>query len=466
VRFGLRERYVGVLALVSAVTLAVAAVGLLSPLDRLLRNDARQALVRSVHNELPDFTRLDASSVRAHSRRLHDAMRPLRRTGAEVGVLDARGHVLATTDPDAPEVFAAGQDAVRTGLEVSRITGTGSEAEAQVGVPIHIDGVPVVIAARRSVDNVVAATNVVRRAFIVAAIAGLIAAVLVGVLIGRRTAGRIRRLRDTAEAVATIGPGAEFEPEGGRDEIGQLSRTFAVMQERLREQEQARRSFVSTASHELRTPVASLQVQLDLLMADLEAEPVALDDALDQARRADGQARRLSQLAAELLDLSRLDAGLAPRQEPVDLGEILRSVVAELEVRLHEEGRAVEVTGDNGCWAIGDPGGVARIVRILLDNALRHTPAPGGVRAEVTGNGDRTGIAVQDEGHGVAEADRERIFERFARGAEAESGGFGLGLAIGRELARRMDGDLVLDDPGRARSGARFVLWLPRAEAP
>jgi signal transduction histidine kinase len=235
------------------------------------------------------------------------------------------------------------------------------------------------------------------------------------------------------------------------------------MQSRLREQEQARRSFVSTASHELRTPVASLQVMLDLLISDLEAEPVAVDDARQQARKADEQAARLSQLAGELLDLSRIDAGLPLRSEAVELGEVLRSVMAEMEARLADEGRSVAVADGKDGWALGDPGNVARILRILLDNALRHTPARGGVRVEFVNAGDRAGVAVEDDGPGVATEDSERIFERFTRGARAEAGGFGLGLAIGRELARHMGGDLVLEETA---AGARFVLSLPRATPP
>jgi signal transduction histidine kinase len=235
------------------------------------------------------------------------------------------------------------------------------------------------------------------------------------------------------------------------------------MQGRLREQEQARRAFVSTASHELRTPVASLQVMLDLLISDLDAEPAAVDDARQQARKADEQAARLSQLAGELLDLSRIDAGLALRAEPVELAEVLRSVVAEMDARVAGQGRSVAVADGGDGWALGDPGNVARIVRILLDNALRHTPAPGALSVDFVASGDRVGIAVQDEGPGVADEDRERIFARFTRGARAAPGGFGLGLAIGRELARRMGGDLVLEETG---AGARFVLSLPRATAP
>jgi signal transduction histidine kinase len=459
VRFGLRGRFVAVLAGLCALTLAVAAVGLFSPLDRLLRDAARESLAQTVHSELGDFTSLDAAAVRPNSRLLLAATRPLRRTGAEVAVFDTSGRTLVSTDPDPAEPFVAARDAVGTGKERRVVIG-GSRPEAEIAVPVAIDGVPVVIAARRRIDDIEAVTRVVRRAFAFAAAAGLLGALLLGVLIAGRAARRIRRLRDTAERVAQVGPVAEFKPEGGRDEIGDLSRTFAFMQTRLREQEQARRAFVATASHELRTPVASLQVMLDLLISDLEADPVAVADARQQARNADAQAARLSQLAGELLDLSRIDAGLAPRREPVDLGEVLRSIIAELEVRLAREGRTIALAVDGWNEALGDPGDVARILRILLDNALRHTPAPGGVRAAVTADGGRVGILVEDEGPGIAADDRDRIFERFARGVDAVPGGFGLGLAIGRELARRMGGDLVLDD---LESGARFVLWLPVA---
>jgi signal transduction histidine kinase len=154
---------------------------------------------------------------------------------------------------------------------------------------------------------------------------------------------------------------------------------------------------------------------------------------------------------------------VALRREPVELGEVLRSVVAELDVRLAEQRRTVTIAGRRDDWACGDPGNVARILRILLDNALRHAPPPGGVRAELTQVDGRAGVAIADDGPGVPAEDRERIFERFARGRDAEGGGFGLGLAIGRELARRMGGDLALED---SAGGARFVLWLPRSPAP
>jgi signal transduction histidine kinase len=454
---------VAVLAMVSALTLAVAAIALFSPLDHLLRTGARDRLAQAVQSEVGDFTRLPAEDVRAGSPRLLAATRPLRRTGADVTVLDGSGRVLVSTEPVTPASLTAAREALRSGHERRIVAGSDAQPEVQVAVPVRIDGVRAVIAARRSLADVDDVIDVVRRAFLVAAAAGLVGAVLVGLLIAGRMARRLRRLRDTAERVAQVGPVAEFRPEQGRDEIGDLSRTFATMQTRLREQEQARRAFVATASHELRTPVASLQVMLDLLLADLDADPVAIDDAREQARKADDQAARLSQLAGELLDLSRLDAGLSLRSEPVELSEVLRSVVAEMDARIEGEGRSLVVADGGDGLALGDPGNVARIVRILLDNALRHTPPPGDVRVEYVAPGDLVGIAVEDDGPGVAAEDRERIFARFTRGARAAPGGFGLGLAIGREMARRMGGDLALDD---TVAGGRFVLTLPRAAPP
>jgi signal transduction histidine kinase len=449
-----------VLAVVSVVTLAIAAVALLSPLDRLLRTNAEQQLAQSLQSELGDFTGLPATAVALDDPRLLAATRALRRSGAEVAVLDSSGAVLVATDSDPAERYTVARQALRSGRAEKGVLGEGAASEAEAAMPVTIDGVHAVVTVRRPLDDVSEATRVVRRAFLVAAGFGLVGAVLVGFMLAGRTSGRIRRLRDTAELVAHVGPDAEFQPEARHDEIGDLSRTFAYMQSRLREQEHARRAFVATASHEMRTPVASLQVLLDLLIADLEADPAAVADALEQARKADAQAVRLSQLAAELLDLSRLDAGLKLRREAVELDEVLRSVVAELDGRLVAEGRSVDVGAAGGHAALADPGSVARILRILLDNALSYTPAPGAVRASITARGGQIGLAVQDEGPGVPAAESERIFERFVRGAQAPAGGFGLGLAIARELARGMGGDLVLED---SAAGARFVLWLPRA---
>jgi signal transduction histidine kinase len=459
VHLGLRARIVVVMAIISALTLAVAAVTLLSPLDRHLQTNALDNFAVSLRNERGAVRALDEDALRAGDQRLARVARLLaRNNSAEVTILGPRGTVLASSDPDDRGAFAGVAAAARTGHSQRALTGTDNDKQAEVALPVRTGGHLVIVAARKTLSDSRAATAVVRRAFTVAAAAGLAGALLVGLLLASRLAGRILHLRDTALRVAEIGPDAELKPDRGRDEIGDLSRAFATMQERLREQERARRGFVATASHELRTPLASLSVMLDMVLGDLRARPADVEGATAQAVNAEAQVQRLSLLAGELLDLSRIDAGIPLRSEPVELLAVLESVAAELSVRLQDRPETIDLAGDAATRALGDPGSVAQILRVLLDNALRHNPAGARVTAEVAGDDATARVTVTDDGPGVAIGDRERIFERFARGADATDGGFGLGLAIGRTLARQMDGDLVLEEHAQ---GARFTLMLP-----
>jgi signal transduction histidine kinase len=211
---------------------------------------------------------------------------------------------------------------------------------------------------------------------------------------------------------------------------------------------------VSTASHELRTPLTSLGLMLHGASDELARPHPDLPEARDQLRRALGQTARLGKLAEDLLDLSRLDAGVELRSEPVELVELARSVHAEFEVG---DARA-ELAAEAPTWVRGDPGAIARIARILLSNAQHH----GGPDARILLRVDHPGSAleVSDSGPGVPPGEEEQIFERFQRGPQAEDGGFGLGLAIGRELARQMGGELSLEP---SRRGATFRAGFPAA---
>jgi signal transduction histidine kinase len=461
VHLGLRARIVVVMAVISALTLAVAAVTLLSPLDRRLQLNALNNFAVALRNERGAVAALHPRALRPGDRRLTRVARLLaRHNGAEVAIFAADGRPLVSTDPDDRVPFATLAAARRTRTTQRLLTGSSPRRIAEVSLPVDARGRPAILSARKTIGEAQATTPVVRRAFLVAAAAGIAGALLVGLLLAGRLVGRLRHLRDSALRVADIGAMAEFKPDRARDEIGDLSRAFATMQQRLREQEQARRAFVATASHELRTPLASLSVMMDMVVDDLRARPPDVAAAEAQATKAEAQVQRLASLAGELLDLSRVDARLPLRAEPVELSAVLESVAAELSVRLAEEGRTISLNGHGATWGLGDPGGVAQILRVLLDNALRHNPAGVHVTAHAERDGDTARVVVADDGPGVTPADRERIFERFARGAAATDGGFGLGLAIGRELARQMDGDLLLEPSAR---GARFVLRLPAA---
>ena len=201
---------------------------------------------------------------------------------------------------------------------------------------------------------------------------------LLGIALATRLARRLARLRAAAVRVAEEGTDAPTPRDDGRDEVGDLARALATMQRELRRQEAARRAFVATASHELRTPLTSLQGTIELLEEDLRDGRLDHEDARRQVVGAQRELRRLARLASELLDLSRLDADVSLREEPVELGELCRAVAAEFELRAASATSTLEVAAPPGpCWGRGDPGAVARVVRILLDNALRH--APGGL---------------------------------------------------------------------------------------
>ncbi|HKO27291.1 MAG TPA: HAMP domain-containing sensor histidine kinase, partial [Solirubrobacteraceae bacterium] len=321
-----------------------------------------------------------------------------------------------------------------------------------------------VLLVRKPLDTVTAAVSTVRRAFLYAALAALAITLLLGIPLSATVVRRLRRLHHAALQLAADGPPVALPKDRRRDEVGDLGRAFAQMQDRLQQQEEARRAFVSTASHELRTPLASLDGMLELLHDDLESGALDLADARSLLDRARTQSRRLARLAADLLDLSRLDAQVQLRSEPVELGELSRAVIAEFDLGTEERGIVSTLDDSAGqVWACGDPGGIARIVRILLDNAVRVSPQGGELTIELR-NGGTASVTVRDEGPGVDAEERELIFERFQRGrATGGTAGFGLGLAIGRELAERMGGELVLERT--ELPGATFTLRLPVATA-
>lgn len=462
-RGGLRLRIIALVIFVSALTLAVAAATLLSPLDQQLHATAIKDLSDDLHADRGLVTRLPDENGNLPAQQLSDAAQLLRRrTRSDIAVFTADGRVLENTDHDSPAGDYKSVDAVLADRrDAGKITGSGSDAEADVAIPIEADdgSLKLIVAARRPITDVRSVTDTVTRAFLLAAAVGLAAALLAGLPLSGRMATRIRRLRDTALRVAQIGPTAEMKPDSGRDEIGDLSRAFATMQVQLQNQEAARRAFVATASHELRTPLASLRLMLDLLIEDLHAEPADIEHAREQAGKMDHQADRLSRLTANLLDLSRIDSGIPLRAELIEIDAIVRAVAAEFELRAQAKSLALELDlgGAGPAWAIGDAGAVAQIVRILLDNAVRYADQRVGVT--IAAAGGQIIVTVADDGPGVPAAEREQVFQRFSRGSAPEGGGFGLGLAIGRELAGRMDGGLSLDGP--AGTGGRFLLTLP-----
>ncbi|HEX5619600.1 MAG TPA: HAMP domain-containing sensor histidine kinase, partial [Solirubrobacteraceae bacterium] len=360
---------------ISALALAVAAVSLLVPLQALLRRDAVRSLAAEARTARSAFAQLPAGEVRAGSPALDRVVRRLgQQTSAAVVVLDADGRVMSATGIEPGERFRDAALALQEGRLV-RGTADAPETdrlEAHVAMPVESGERRYVVTLHRSLAGTGAAERVIARALLVSALIALVVALAAGAALAGRLVRRLTALRDTSLRLAELGPLAEVQDDGARDEVGDLTRAFASMQQRLREQEQARRTFVATASHELRTPMASLRLMLHSAIEELQATRPDLTDTREQLQRAMTQTDRLGALAGELLDLSRLDAGLPLRSERVELVELARSVIAELEPRANAAGVDLRLTGADSAWATADPGGVAQIIRILIDNALRY----------------------------------------------------------------------------------------------
>jgi two-component system OmpR family sensor kinase len=229
------------------------------------------------------------------------------------------------------------------------------------------------------------------------------------------------------------------------------------MQRRLERLDSARKEFIANASHELRTPIFSLGGFVELL----ETENPSASERDEFMAEMRAQIERLQKLTADLLDLSRLDADVMEiKREPVDLKEAAREVAAEFRGIAKRKGSTLQVRGRGQAVAQADLNRVSQIIRILIDNALTHTPE--GSKVTVTAvRGERSAeLIVGDDGKGIEPRALERVFDRFYSGDTAT--GSGLGLAIATELADRMNGRL---EAVSSRGYTAFTLSLPLAPA-
>jgi two-component system, OmpR family, sensor kinase len=305
-----------------------------------------------------------------------------------------------------------------------------------------------------TLDEVEGNVALIRRQVLLSGGIALVVALLAGYLVARALSQRVGRLEHAARKVAA-GDFSNPIRADADDELGQLAAAFDDMQNQLARLDRARKQFIASASHELRTPIFSLGGFLELL-ADEDLDEETRRQFLDQLR---GQVDRMRKLATELLDLSRLESGaLELRPEPTDVGQLAREVAAEFtpaaqrhnsRVRLELDGEPIELE----C----DPERVAQVLRILLDNALVHTPAGTGVRVSAARSNGHVRLEVSDRGLGIRRQNMPHIFEPFFTSNE-DAQGAGLGLAIARELAERMQGRLTVRS---APGSTTFSLVLP-----
>jgi signal transduction histidine kinase len=312
-----------------------------------------------------------------------------------------------------------------------------------------------VVLLAQGVGDVNTAASLVERRILIATGLALAVATVVGWGLALAVSRRLGKLESASSRIAA---GRFDEPIGddSPDELGRLSRSFDIMQERLAQVDRARKDFIANASHELRTPLFSLGGFLELL-AEEDLDPATREEFVLTMRE---QVSRLTKLATDLLDLSRLDSGAVEvGSEPVDLAAAARGLVREFRGLAARHGsRVVLARPPRGLpHGIGDEQRVQQIGRVLVDNAVRHNPEGTQVRVAVGADDGHVTLTVSDDGPGIDADSQRHLFERFWRGPQGNASGSGLGLAIAGELAQRMGGEIAVSS---GAGGSSFALRL------
>ncbi len=374
------------------------------------------------------------------------------------GFIDSQG----ASDLGLPPPVARRASVYQSSPLGTAVTGYGEIAGrrvAEVAYTLRLSDTVFLILFATRVDDLGSSVSLVERRILTGGAIAILAAALLAIAGSYALTRRLRRLQGAAERLAA---GSFDDPvvDAGNDEIADLAHSLDAMRIQLGRLEHARRTFIANASHELRTPLTALGGFLELA-SEHDADPEARDGFLATMRE---QVDRLAKLATDLLDLSRLDAGgVAVAEEDIELAGIAEDCVRELRGVAARRGSTVTaVLGIGEVHAQGDDARVRQVLRALIDNSLRHTPSGSRVVVTVEELDGMARLEVYDNGPGIAEADQERLFERFYRAPNAAPQGSGLGLAIANELAQRMGGRVeVASEPG----DTRFALVLPLASS-
>jgi two-component system OmpR family sensor kinase/two-component system sensor histidine kinase BaeS len=295
--------------------------------------------------------------------------------------------------------------------------------------------------------------------FIWAGLLAVILALVLGAVVSQRLAAPLVLLTRAASAVAG-GDLTQEVPGRGGDEIGELGAAFNRMTQSLAQAENLRRNMVADVAHELRTPLTVIQGDLQAILDGV----YPLD--IEQVASLYDETRLLTRLVDDLRDLALADAGqLRLDRAPVSMGMLAEAAVtsfspaakdAEIELSLE--------LGEDVPAVMGDADRLAQVLRNLLGNALRHTPAGRKVTVRVGARNASVIISVADAGSGIAPEDLPHVFDRFYRGDKSRSrrgGGAGLGLAIARQLVTAHGGQISVES--RVGHGAVFTILLPAA---
>ena len=335
------------------------------------------------------------------------------------------------------------------------------------GIPMTLDGRVIgTLLNVRPVDAVFDAQGQaflrqVQRSLVWAALLAAVLSLALGVFVSRLLTAPLARLTGAAQAIAAGDLSQRVQvSERSKDEIGDLGTAFNGMAASLAEAETLRRNLVADVSHELRTPLTIIQGNIQAILEGVYPLEMAQMASLYD------ETRLLTRLVDDLHDLTLADAGqLRLERTRVNVSDLARTAVGQFDPVT--EAASVKLTletGEDVPEVLGDPDRLAQVLRNLISNAIRHTPASGQVVMRVGCSGEQVTIQVADTGSGIAPEDLPHVFDRFYRGDKSRSrrgGGAGLGLAITRQLVTAHGGQIsVASTPG---TGTTFIISLPPA---
>ncbi len=283
----------------------------------------------------------------------------------------------------------------------------------------------------------------------------------VSVLFSRAVTGR---LQDIIRFLRVVG-GGDYNTKlvvKGQDELSELAMEFNMFTERLKDTEVARKRFVSDASHELKTPLASIKLLTDSI---LQTENIDIPMTREFVGDIGEEADRLTRITEKLLDITRLESASDKPLELVDIKSVIIRALHMLRPLADQRGVELQSTMDEGCFIRGNRDDIHQIVFNLLENALKYTNEGGFARVLLYCNEADIVLIVEDNGIGIPEEDMPRIFERFYRVDKArsrEAGGTGLGLSIVNETVRRLGGQVTV--AARNQGGTRFTVTFTGRE--
>jgi heavy metal sensor kinase len=452
----IRGRLTAWYTLVLAVVLIAAGLMSYAVMRRQMRRTTDASLITSAHQVASALAEETAESHGTlHLRSANEVLSDFRDNDRPMIILNAGGSDFAasvtpiTTDVDRT---ALRQRVQRRAFGLSSLH--GSHELRLVLSPLRAGGNDYFLVIAQSLDEQKELLADLRHAMLVTIPLALLIAAAGGYLLARKSLAPVTAMSAKARAISAASLGERVEVANPGDELGQLAVTLNALLERLERSFDSQRRFMADASHELRTPVAILQGELDVTLARDDRDAREYRDSLEIMRKS---VQRLTRIVRDLFLLARGDAGQYPmRNERFYLDEVVAQTVQGFRTLAAERGVAIAEEHEADLLMCGDEDLVERLVGNLVENAIKHVPSGGHVLVRSCAVGGELRMEVQDSGCGIAPELRERIFERFFG---ADGGGAGLGLPIARWIAEAHGGRLWLD--ASDSSGSVFVATLP-----